>query len=74
MSDGENNRGRNLAAFIDAYHRLPTSVATVPVFPVLFGAGNVKEMQKVAELTGGLTFDARPESLTAAFNKIRDYQ
>jgi Ca-activated chloride channel family protein len=46
----------------------------VPVFTILFGDGNVDEMQRVAELTGGRSFDARGDGLAAAFREIRDYQ
>lgn len=73
MSDGENNKGRDFAVFSTFYHQLPPNSASIPVFPVLFGEGNVAEMNKLAQLTGGLTFDARTQSLTTVFKEIRGY-
>ena len=46
----------------------------MPAFTVLFGEGDVAEMQKIAELTGGKTFDARTGSRPAVFKKIRGYR
>jgi Ca-activated chloride channel family protein len=74
MTDGENNAGRDFSAFTTFYHQLPPSLASIPIFPILFGEGNVAEMQKLVQLTGGLTFDARTQSLTTVFKEIRGYQ
>lgn len=74
VTDGENNRGRDFAAFANFYHQLPANQAFVPVFPILFGENNTAEMQKLAQLTGGLTFDARTQSLAEVFKEIRGYQ
>ena len=74
LTDGERTTGRDLAAFQRFHGGLPGEVRTVPVFPVLFGESVVDEMTKVAETTGGRTFDARRESLAAVFKEIRGYQ
>ncbi|HEY4456167.1 MAG TPA: substrate-binding domain-containing protein [Pseudonocardiaceae bacterium] len=74
LTDGENNTGRNFAAFSTWYHQLSPGAAAVPVFPILFGEGNVAEMKNLATLTGGLAFDARTQSLTQVFAQIRGYQ
>ncbi|GAA2344028.1 VWA domain-containing protein [Dactylosporangium salmoneum] len=70
LTDGELTAGANLAAFQARLPQLPK----VPVFTILFGEGNVQEMQQVADLTGGKSFDARTGALPAAFKEIRGYQ
>jgi Ca-activated chloride channel family protein len=46
----------------------------VPTFAVLFGENNLAEMEALAALTGGKTFDARGSTLAGAFEDIRGYQ
>jgi Ca-activated chloride channel family protein len=70
LTDGEVTAGTRLEAFKTRVPQLPK----VPVFTILFGEGNVAEMQQIADLTGGRTFDARTGSLPAAFKEIRGYQ
>lgn len=74
LTDGETNTGRDLTAFTEFYHQLPAGLAAVPVFPVLFGEANAAELRQLAELTGGLTFDARTQPLAEVFKDIRGYQ
>lgn len=72
MTDGENTGGMDFAEFrrrFDGYARLG-----VPVFPVLFGEAEEKEMKELADLTGGRSFDARAQSLQEVFREIRGYQ
>ncbi|MET7399408.1 VWA domain-containing protein [Dactylosporangium sp. NPDC005572] len=70
LTDGERTVGADLAAFQARLPQLPK----IPVFTILFGEGNVAEMQQVATLTGGRSFDARTGALPAAFKEIRGYQ
>ncbi|GAA4252314.1 VWA domain-containing protein [Dactylosporangium darangshiense] len=70
LTDGELTAGAKLSDFQARLPQLPK----VPVFTILFGEGNVAEMQQIADLTGGKTFDARTGSLPAAFKEIRGYQ
>jgi Ca-activated chloride channel homolog len=74
MTDGENNTGAALADFLDHHRRLPGALRTVPIFVVLFGEANVGEMEQLADITGGRTFDARTSRLETAFQEIRGYQ
>jgi Ca-activated chloride channel family protein len=74
MTDGENNQGAGIDGFAAWYSRLPGRLHAVPVFPILFGENNTAEMNKLASVTGGRTFDARTRSLAAAFREIRGYQ
>ncbi|WP_460364156.1 substrate-binding domain-containing protein [Actinocorallia lasiicapitis] len=71
MSDGENANGSRFAEFQTRY---PGFVRNVPVFPVLFGEAKETEMNELALLTGGQSFDARSLSLEAVFRQIRGYQ
>ncbi|GAA2608914.1 substrate-binding domain-containing protein [Dactylosporangium fulvum] len=70
LTDGERTTGADLAAFQARLPRLPR----IPVFTILFGEGNVAEMQQIATVTGGRSFDARTGALAGAFKEIRGYQ
>jgi Ca-activated chloride channel family protein len=41
---------------------------------VIFGEADPRELQRVAELTGGRSFDSRKSSLQSIFKEIRGYQ
>ena len=74
MTDGVNNRGLTHAEFVEWYNRKGEDVRGIPVFPILFGEGNAKELGHLAELTGGRLFDSRSNSLATVFKEIRGYQ
>jgi Ca-activated chloride channel family protein len=74
MTDGENNGGLAKPEFIDWYRTQGESVRGIPVFPILFGEGNAKELGALADLTGGRLFDSRSNALAAVFKEIRGYQ
>ncbi|GIJ44453.1 VWA domain-containing protein [Virgisporangium aliadipatigenens] len=74
LTDGAKTAGRDLAAFKRHLDGLTGDVRRVPVFPVLFGESTVADMEEVARVTGGRTFDGRQESLQAVFKEIRGYQ
>ncbi|GAB1823511.1 vWA domain-containing protein [Herbidospora sp. RD11066] len=72
LTDGVNKKGRDFAAF-SRYHRgLPG--AAPPVFTIVFGDANHAELRRVAELTGGVTFDGTSQALSPVFREIRGYQ
>lgn len=76
FTDGENNNGMDASQFTQWYDSLLGSdprVKEIPVYTVLFGDSNKEELDGLAELTGGRTFDANSESLSAAFREIRGY-
>ncbi len=74
FTDGENNQGRNLAAFKAAYAQLPEDVRGIPVFMVLFGEAKEADLKALVQTTGGRVFDARRTPLYAVFKDIRAYQ
>jgi Ca-activated chloride channel family protein len=71
LTDGESNEGLRFGDFKAA---LAGRTDTVRVFPILFGEGNVAEMNEIASLTGGRVFDSRNAALSAVFKDIRGYQ
>jgi Ca-activated chloride channel homolog len=74
FTDGENNKGRGLAEFKTAYAALPEDVKAIPVFMVLFGEANERDLKDLVATTGGRIFDARKASLYSVFKDIRAYQ
>lgn len=74
MTDGENNEGMDIEQFTSFYAALPVQKRAIRVFPILFGESNVEEMKRLAEMTGGRTFDARKGDLATVFRDIRGYQ
>jgi Ca-activated chloride channel family protein len=73
MTDGENNECDSESDFEEKYAALPRELK-VKIFPILFGEGNVKELQALADVTGGKLFDSKNESLSDVFKEIRGYQ
>ena len=74
FTDGENNKGRDLAEFKAAYAALPEDVKGIPVFMVLFGEAKESDLKELVKITGGRVFDARKAGLAAVFKDIRAYQ
>ena len=74
MTDGENNAGYSYQQFADWFNALPDGARAVHTYPILFGDSNTDEMNDLASLTGGRTFDAQSGDLTDIFKQIRGYQ
>ncbi|MER5932926.1 substrate-binding and VWA domain-containing protein [Streptomyces sp. NPDC002054] len=76
MTDGQNTEGVDAGHFDSFYAKLPEAQRTTPVFAVLFGDSDRKELSHITELTGGRLFDATDGkgSLDGAFEEIRGYQ
>jgi Ca-activated chloride channel family protein len=74
FTDGENNQGRSLSQFSAEYSQLPEDVRAIPVFMVLFGEANERDLKELVKVTGGRVFDARKTPLFAVFKEIRAYQ
>ncbi|MEW2413720.1 VWA domain-containing protein [Streptomyces sp. NPDC046866] len=82
MTDGESgDRAKDFEAF---YAGLPEAQKHTPVFAVVFGDSDRKELGRITEVTGGRLFDATGVgvppavagggSLRGAFEEIRGYQ
>jgi Ca-activated chloride channel homolog len=74
MTDGQNTAGHDASHFLSTYNRLPAPVRSVKTFPILFGEAAPKELNQVADVTGGRVFDGRTASLNTVFKEIRGYQ
>ncbi|MFD9726765.1 substrate-binding domain-containing protein [Streptomyces sp. NPDC059072] len=76
MTDGANTEGVGAKHFDSFYAGLPEERKATPVFAVLFGDSDRKELTHITELTGGRLFDATGGngSLNGAFEEIRGYQ
>ncbi|MFE2552470.1 substrate-binding domain-containing protein [Streptomyces sp. NPDC059355] len=74
MTDGQS--GDKAKDFDSFYAGLPDARKHTPVFAVLFGDSDRKELTHITELTGGRLFDATDGngSLNGAFEEIRGYQ
>ena len=70
LTDGESNAGLKVDEFRARY----SSGLPARIFPILFGEGNVAEMQQIAQLSGGREFDGRKFQLGQVFKEIRGYQ
>ncbi|MEU1268207.1 VWA domain-containing protein [Streptomyces sp. NPDC005799] len=74
MTDGENTTGVKPKDFDTFYRSLTGAQRDTPVFPILFGDSDRRELTHIADLTGGRLFDAQHGSLDGAFEEIRGYQ
>jgi Ca-activated chloride channel family protein len=74
MTDGDNNHGLKRGGFENWYSAQGATVSGIPVFPILFGEGNARALQQLADLTGGRLFDSRSTPLATVFKEIRGYQ
>ncbi|WP_129783539.1 vWA domain-containing protein [Promicromonospora panici] len=77
ITDGENNDpDLGLAGFEENFGAESGGSLGTPTFIVMLGDDDryVREMESVAELTGGRVFDAAQTSIRAAFKEIRGYQ
>ncbi|WP_082541674.1 MULTISPECIES: VWA domain-containing protein [unclassified Rhizobacter] len=74
FTDGESNKGRTFEEFRRDYEQLPEDARSIPVFMVLFGDANEKQLRELVKVTGGRLFDARKTPLYGVFKDIRAYQ
>lgn len=71
MTDGENNAGMDLEAFLDAHARLPEEARKVSTYTISYGEADTRELDRGARGTGGRMVDATSGSLLSAFKEIR---
>lgn len=74
MTDGENTSGRSYEEFKQYYDGLSNEKKSIPVFVILYGEADVKELSELADYTGGRVFDALDGNLNEVFKEIRAYQ
>ncbi|MGW0560758.1 substrate-binding domain-containing protein [Streptomyces sp. NPDC003016] len=71
MTDGENNTGMGLDAFIRRHARLPQEARAVRTYTIRYGEADAGELDRGARATGGRMVDATGRSLKSAFKEIR---
>ncbi len=68
MTDGAGNLG-NERYMINTYNNMNKDI---PVYAILFGSADERQMEKITNLTGGKVFDGRT-NLLDAFKSVRGY-
>ncbi|MGW9038835.1 vWA domain-containing protein, partial [Streptomyces sp. NPDC055721] len=71
MTDGENNAGMSLDAFLGRYAALPPAARAVRTYTIRYGDADPRELDRAARATGGHMVDATEQSLLNAFKEIR---
>jgi Ca-activated chloride channel homolog len=75
LTDGQNNRGLPFAEFRARWSGKSAGGADpIRTFPILFGEASSSELDDIARLSGGRSFDARNTHLREVFREIRGYQ
>jgi Ca-activated chloride channel family protein len=78
LTDGENTQGVPYEDFRERFAGsqagLTSMTSMVRTFPILFGEASSRELDEIARLTGGRSFDGRHADLAAVFKEIRGYQ
>jgi Ca-activated chloride channel family protein len=73
LTDGENNSGISAGDF-QSFYKSNEALAGIRTFTILFGEGRARDLQDIANLTGGRLFDASKTPLPQIFKEIRGYQ
>ena len=71
-TDGVNTVGMNVADF--RRYMDQRGEPRVPIFAILFGDGNIDEMNALASMSRGRVFDAKKVKLARVMKEIRSYQ
>jgi len=75
LTDGKNNLGLPYDEFRRRWAgRGAGGAEPVRTFPILFGEASSSELDDIARLTGGRSFDGRSADLRDVFREIRGYQ
>ena len=74
LTDGENRQGTKFREFREELVGMQQAGETVRTFPIVFGEASSRELEEVAQLTGGRAFEGRNTNLAAVFKEIRGYQ
>jgi Ca-activated chloride channel family protein len=74
LTDGQNNHGLPYARFREHWVERSAGADPIRTFPILFGEASSAELDEIARLTGGRSFDGRKADLRDVFQEIRGYQ
>ena len=74
LTDGKNNGQFDLNNFVRFMDDNKSQYKYIRVFPILFGAAKLNELNVIANNTKGKVFDGNNKSLNEVFKEIRNYQ
>jgi Ca-activated chloride channel homolog len=75
LTDGQSNHGLSYPEFHDRWAGKSAGGADpIRTFPILFGEASTAELDEIARLSGGRSFDGRNTNLREVFREIRGYQ
>jgi Ca-activated chloride channel family protein len=75
LTDGQSNHGLSYPEFHDRWAGKNAGGADpIRTFPILFGEASTAELDEIARLSGGRSFDGRNTNLREVFREIRGYQ
>ena len=75
LTDGQSNHGLSYAEFHNRWAGKAAGGADpIRTFPILFGEASTSELDEIARLSGGRSFDGRDTNLREVFREIRGYQ
>ena len=75
LTDGQSNHGLSYPEFHDRWAGKGAGGADpIRTFPILFGEASTSELDEIARLSGGRSFDGRDTNLREVFREIRGYQ
>ena len=75
LTDGQNNHGLPFAEFRERWAGKSAGGADpIRTFPILFGEASSSQLDDIARLSGGRSFDGRHTDLREVFREIRGYQ
>ena len=67
MTDGE-----SMEDYDELQERVEKDGSQIPVFSIMYGDADKRQLEKIADLTNARVFDGR-DSLTDAFRKVKGY-
>ena len=75
LTDGQSNHGLPYAEFRERWAgRSAGGADPIRTFPILFGEASSSQLDDIAHLSGGRSFDGRHTDLREVFREIRGYQ
>ena len=75
LTDGESNHGLSYREFHERWAGKSAGGADpIRTFPILFGEASSAQLDDIARLSGGRSFDGRHTNLRDVFREIRGYQ
>ncbi|HEY0342493.1 MAG TPA: vWA domain-containing protein, partial [Steroidobacteraceae bacterium] len=75
LTDGKSNHGLPYAEFHQRWAgRAAGGADPIRTFPIVFGEASSAELDDIARLSGGRSFDGRADHLSEVFREIRGYQ